>query len=760
MVLDDVIKQIPSVNQIRTTELDLEIPFSALAARFSHQPGTVVLMSGGDLDCARHHILALNPWLHFSGKKKKMTLQLEKKRFEFEADPLYSLKKIVEAAKGDLKALPKPIQAGLFGYLSYDLKNHLENLPRTAMDDLHLPEICFWAPGLIVVEDRIEKRRWLHGVKISGWKTDSITELKDRFHRMCAGKPKPCSPFQGNPDSLKSNFSKASYLSALEAIHEYIAAGHVYQVNMSQRFSMRYSGSGFDLFQRLFEMNPAPFFAYINAGDHEIVSTSPERFLLQDGHRLETRPIKGTRRRGRTAAEDQALRRELLSSDKEEAELSMIVDLMRNDLGRVCREKSVVVTEHRRVEAYENVYHLISIVTGELTAGCDAVDVITATFPGGSITGCPKVRSMEIIDELEPTCRHLYTGAIGYLSLHDTMDLSIAIRTAILTKGRIHFGVGGGIVYDSQPEAEFEETLHKGQTLMTACLGRETPSRQPPESPSSIPKVWFNGVMMPAPEARLPISDAGFQYGFGFFETILAENGNPRLLRDHLARFKKSWQALYRTPFPDLSWREIISTVLQQNDLAATPAAVKIMTAWAHSDSPPFHPHIIVTARPYTHRLAPLNRKGLYLGIYPHPRQTPLADHKTLNYLYYFQAGQWAKSNNFDEALIQNPDGSLSETNTGNLALIFDNQLIEPVSPHVLPGVMATQLRRAAREEGLEIVQKVITREMLPAADQVWVSNALMGVVPVLRIEEMPVNFSETLYTRIKQRLMPPQTTS
>lgn len=749
MFPEDIIGRIVPIKKIITESLTIDEPFMALAARFAHLPGTVALLSGGELDCARHHILALFPWLHLRDGANGLKLELEEDSFEIKADPLYALKTIMAAAGNDLFAASGPVEAGFFGYLSYDLKDRLERLPRTTLDDLNLPDICFYAPSLIVVEDIFEKSRTLYRTVID---EASANRRYERFRRILKEPPPQIQPFCGQPETFQSNFERRDYLTALEKLHEYIAAGHIYQANMSQRFSMQYSGSGFELFERLFKMNPAPFFAYINAGDHEIVSTSPERFLSQKGDKLETRPIKGTRKRGANAKEDQALRRELLESAKEEAELSMIVDLMRNDLGRVCEKQTVKVAEHKRVEAYENVFHLISIVTGKLAEGRDAADVIAATFPGGSITGCPKVRAMEIIDELEPTCRHLYTGAIGYISLHRTMDLSIAIRTATLTKGRIHFGVGGGIVFDSVPQAEFEETLHKGKTLMAACLGRDNTFSASHKAEDKPARVWFNGKMMDANQAKIPISHAGFQYGYGFFETILAENGQPCRLEDHLERFFGSWKTLYQCEPPQLSWREIIISVLEANHLARQTAAVKIMTALAGDDSPPYHPHLAVTTRPYTHRLEVLGKKGLNLGIYPHPRQSPLADHKTLNYLYYFQAGKWAKANGFDEAIILNPDGSISETNTGNIFVVKGKKLIQPDSGHVLPGIMAKSIKEVAEKEGFEVTRKVLTKEDLPAADQVWVTNALMGVVPVLGVEKTKLNFVPDLLERIQKR--------
>ena len=268
-----------------------------------------------------------------------------------------------------------------------------------------------------------------------------------------------------------SNFTREAYLTALTRVREYIRNGDVYQVNLTQRFSFPLSGEPYHLLQRLFQLNPAPFYAYLHCDDFQVLSTSMERFLYQRGDYLETRPIKGTRPRGATPAADAILRQELAESPKDDAELSMIVDLLRNDLGKVCRPRTVRVLEHKRLEAYQNVYHLVSVVAGQLQPGCSAVDILRATFPGGSITGCPKIRAMEIIDELEPHVRHVYCGAIGYLGLHRNMDLNVAIRTAIISQGQGHFAVGGGVVYDSREEDEYEETLHKASTLFRLIAG-------------------------------------------------------------------------------------------------------------------------------------------------------------------------------------------------------------------------------------------------------------------------------------------------
>jgi para-aminobenzoate synthetase component 1 len=254
----------------------------------------------------------------------------------------------------------------------------------------------------------------------------------------------------------------------VENVREYIRAGDIFQVNLSQRFEADLSIPPYELYQRLRKINPAPFASYLDFDGVSVVGASPERFLKVQGDWVETRPIKGTRPRGKSAAEDRALADELLASIKDRAENVMIVDLERNDLGRVCRYGTVRVTELAILETYPTVFHLTSTVKGRLCEDKDRIDLLKATFPGGSITGAPKVRAMEIIDELEPTRRSVYTGSIGYLSFSGEMDLNIVIRTFLVKGGRAYFQVGGGIVYDSEPEAEYVETLDKAKALIQA----------------------------------------------------------------------------------------------------------------------------------------------------------------------------------------------------------------------------------------------------------------------------------------------------
>ena len=713
-----------------------------LAVQAADTCGTVALMSGGESDSARFHLLAAKPWLTVKAHGREIFLSAGKASAVFEADPFDALERLL----GYFAITPKndhlPVTSGLFGYFSYDLKDFIEKLPRTAVNDLSLPHLCLYAPSVIVIYDRQEKLTWQCIPEINGRPAASSRELSKGAD---AGRRKIELSFASTGD-LHAGMLKPAYLEAVAAIKEYIVSGHIYQANLAQRFETDFHGSPFGFFKTLFEAAPAPFYAYIHAGDHHIVSTSPERFVRQAGKHVETRPIKGTRPRGRTAHEDQAMRKALVESAKDEAELSMIVDLLRNDFGRVCRAESVLVAEHKRVEAYVNVFHLISIVTGELRDDMKTVDLIKAVFPGGSITGCPRIRAMEIIDELEPCQRHIYTGAIGYISFHQTMDLSIAIRTATITGEKLIFSVGGGIVHDSDAEDEYQETLHKGGSLITALAAEN--QKQPAKT-----HVWRNGRLEPLDAAAVPISDLGLQYGFGFFETIRVADGRPEFLTEHVRRFNHAWKQLFQTPVPDVTWADIISRVIRKNRLSETTAAVKLMATRGTRSHPPYDHQLVVTARPYVRRPSIAENGGLSLAAYPYPRQTPLADFKTMNYLYYYLAGKWAAANGADEALIMNPDGSVSETNTANILVIKGETVCCPISFHVLEGVMQKQVRDGFAQMGYVIKDQPVYPADLLSADTLILTNSLIGAVPGTALDGKPLRFNPELCRQICRQI-------
>jgi len=291
-----------------------------------------------------------------------------------------------------------------------------------------------------------------------------------------AGASPPPPPPPPPPSRLRADFTRERYQAAVGEVRARIAAGEIYQMNLAQRVTGTLAEPPRQLYRRLRALNPAPMGAYLEAGDGAVLSSSPERFLSVEGDRIRTFPIKGTRPRGPTPAEDAALQRELRASEKERAELLMIVDLLRNDLGRVCRFGSVEVRRLHDLESFATVHHLVGEVEGALRPGVGAAELLRAVFPGGSITGAPKIRAMQVIAGIEPVRRGIFSGALGYWSACGRVDLSIAIRTIVCHGAEASFHVGAGIVWDSDPNLEYEETLAKGRALLAALGGKEWPS--------------------------------------------------------------------------------------------------------------------------------------------------------------------------------------------------------------------------------------------------------------------------------------------
>ncbi len=461
---------------VRCTDMDGSgFPPGPLFACLNPQPHETLLLSGGDHLLSRHSFFGLDPFLvmRASGKRVHLEILPDGEGETVFSDPFDVLRSILERYRQEPRPGLPPFWSGGVGYLSYEMGRHLERLPSTTVDDLGLPECYFVFYRSILSYDHTRDLYSLftlefpkrEGTTKGSSHEGSVERLREALERGGQRTERRASTL---PASLKSHFSRTEYVRAIERILRYIEEGDIYQVNLSQRFHTPYNGDPLGLFLRLFEINPAPFFAYLNPGPFQIISSSPERFLHVRGDAIETRPIKGTLPRGSTPEQDRINREQLVRSEKNRAELAMITDLLRNDIGRVSAYGSVRVEDAARLEAYTNVFHLVSIVTGIMAPGKDLVDLLRATFPGGSITGCPKIRSMEIIDKLEPTVRSVYTGSIGYLGLDGTMDLNIAIRTLILKGTDLYYQVGGGIVYDSDPQTEYEETLHKAASMREA----------------------------------------------------------------------------------------------------------------------------------------------------------------------------------------------------------------------------------------------------------------------------------------------------
>lgn len=448
---------------------------AAIYSRFKNFPYSFFLDSALNSDKPdRFSFIGIEPFLIFKSKKDRITLDWLTRKEQFRGNPFFALKNLFARFKIDSQNPRFPFIGGGVGYFSYDLKDFNERLPDRAIDDINIPDciMCFYDAILIfdhscreffIVSSGFPER----GKRRIYRRKARLENLKNRIYAARNTQEAGFAP-RKRKAGYESNFTKSSYISAIKKAKEYIRAGDIYQVNLSQRFKVTLNTDPFDLYRILRTINPAPFSCFLNFGDVRVVSASPERFLKKEASHIQTRPIKGTRPRGSGSSEDARLKKELMASIKDRAENLMIIDLERNDLGRICEYGSVRVTEFMACEEYATVFHLVSTVEGTLKPGVDAIDCLINCFPGGSITGAPKIRSMQIIEELEPVKRSIYTGSVGYIGFNGNMDTSIVIRTFIIKGQEAYFQVGGGIVYDSDPEKEYQETLDKAKALIEA----------------------------------------------------------------------------------------------------------------------------------------------------------------------------------------------------------------------------------------------------------------------------------------------------
>ena len=464
--------------QIRSSVFDLYMTPDKVFASLSDEPYSAFLDSAiSQSGPGLYSYIAFRPNMVIRSRGRHIDLIKSGQTIRTMGDPFEALQDALNAHRIRRPAGHQGMIGGFIGYLSYELGGHIERLPLTRKDDLRIPEMYFAFYDTIFSYNHLSAQ-W----QVTSFSPDGPSakhrelleelmlhaarqEAAERENGSAVKKEKSAAPVE-----IKSNFTRKQYLQAVRKAKRYIRDGDIYQVNISQRFTAPLTTKPWDLYRKLRHLNPAPYACYLKFPEVIIASSSPELFLQVTGRDVETHPIKGTRPRGRNKTEDQNLKTELAHSKKDRAELSMIVDLERNDLGKVCETGSVVVRDHLRIEEYATVFHTVSTVAGKLRRDKDLTDLLRATFPGGSITGCPKIRSMEIIDELEPTVRGPYTGSIGYLSADGDVDLNIAIRTFIIKGKKVTFQVGGGIVNDSDPAEEYKETLAKGKALLQALL--------------------------------------------------------------------------------------------------------------------------------------------------------------------------------------------------------------------------------------------------------------------------------------------------
>lgn len=452
----------------------------AVAPAFAHLPGLALLESSQQGALGRYSYLTADPFLRIESVGERISIEHFHQPHRSTArrgQPFAVLRELL--AEHAVTPAPDgpPFQGGAVGAFAYDLGRQLEDLPSYARCDVGTPEMSLGFYDWVLAHDYHAGTSWLVTTGLPGsTEAAALTRQAEVLDILAAWQSRNGSEENASGDfclttPLTSNATREQYVAMVRRAQEYIAAGDIYQVNLSQRFAAPWLGSPWTLYERLRQESPVPFGAFLDMGDHWVVSASPERFLRVRDGAVETRPIKGTRPRGLTLTEDAALAEELRTSEKDRAENLMIVDLLRNDLGKVCRPGSIHVPALWQIEGYSNVWQLVSAVKGELRSDCDAVAALEAAFPGGSVTGCPKIRAMEIIEELEPVRRGIYCGAIGYLGFDGGMDTSIVIRTIVLNRDRLYLQVGGAVVADSDPQAEYEETLVKAQAARRVLDG-------------------------------------------------------------------------------------------------------------------------------------------------------------------------------------------------------------------------------------------------------------------------------------------------
>ncbi len=476
---------------------DLETPVSAMLKLGEGKPGAFLLESvqGGDFR-GRYSIIGLKPdlvWRVRDGQAEISRGGFAETAFRRQREaPLQSLRKLLARSALAVPASLPPMAAGLFGYLGYDMVRFIERLPAAIADPIDTPDALLVRPTIVAVFDNVTAEITLvtparkragqsaaHAYEAAKLRLERIWRSLDRA---LARRPEPKT--EGAPAPPISNTTPAAYRAVVEKCKAYTRAGDIFQVVPSQRFSAPFAPPAFALYRSLRRLNPSPFLYYLNFADFCIVGSSPEILVRLRGETVTIRPIAGTRPRGATPAEDHALEQDLLADPKERAEHLMLVDLARNDLGRVAERggsggtnaefqgagsKHVRVTESFTIERYSHVMHIVSNVEGELREGLSALDALMAGFPHGTVTGAPKIRAMEIINEVEPHKRGVYAGGVGYFGAGGDMDTCIALRTGIVKDGTLYVQAGGGVVLDSDAEAELQETLHKSRALFRAA---------------------------------------------------------------------------------------------------------------------------------------------------------------------------------------------------------------------------------------------------------------------------------------------------
>ena len=449
---------------------DLETPLTAYL-KVAGQPSFLLESVEQGERIARYSFIGTGERKRIEARADTIRISSGSEQSEFKSkDPL---KVLWENTVKDVVADPElpDFWTGSVGYAAYDLIRQYENLPDNNPDELNIPDLLFIEPEVLIIFDHLKRHIFIVAPAVQEDETDlarAQAKVKDVYNKLRGPLPGVPGDRAGILSEFKSNFTKQGFMDAVSKAVEYIHAGDIFQVVPSQRLTADLGVHPFAIYRALRVINPSPYLGYLDLGPVTLVASSPESLVRSDGKKVETLPIAGTRKRGKTQREDEALAKELLADEKERAEHIMLVDLGRNDIGKVSKFGSVKVSDLMRIEKYSHVMHIVSTVEGELRDDKTPLDALASTLPMGTASGAPKIRAMEIIDELEPVRRGPYAGAFGYLSANGSMDMALTLRTAVIANGKVHLQAGGGIVADSDPEFEYQESLNKLRAVVKA----------------------------------------------------------------------------------------------------------------------------------------------------------------------------------------------------------------------------------------------------------------------------------------------------
>ncbi len=613
------------------------------------------------------------------------------------SDPLPRLRELLDEYKIPKKSIP--FSGGAVGYFSYDLGLRLEKkVTLHSKGDSGVPDCFIGFYNAAVVIDHWKNTLYISAIGMPEKKNNLSRSLAQENYKKIVGllsavEQNVYPPKNVISAELKSNFSKAEYINAVKKVKDYIRRGDIYQANLSQAFVAKTNLSAPDIYNRLRELSPACFSSYFDCGDFQILSSSPERFLKLEDRIVTTHPMKGTRPRGTNANRDQYFKKDLLASAKDKAELMMVVDLERNDLGRVCNYKSIKVESLREIEEYSTVFQAIARIRGKLFKNKDRIDLLRACFPGGSITGAPKIRAMEIIEELEPHRRGIYTGSFGYFDFSGNMDLSILIRTILKQGSKLSFGVGGGIVADSDPLDEYKETLVKAQGMIQAIQ-------------SAYSRVLFAGAD-------------------GIFETMRVYRGKIIYLDAHIKRMRESAKILGIECPSQQKIKKIISDTINKSKIKDMYLRLTLSARGSE---------IVVDTKEYVSYTKDKYRDGFKICVGPlkQDEKSIFSRIKTTKRSLYESNFAYAKKKGFDEAIILNKRGEIAECSRSNIFLVKNNELFTPdISCGCLSGITRRVIIDLAKQNNIKCNQTRLTMKDFNNCDEAFLTNSLMGVMPI-----------------------------